>query len=298
MKILVTGSTGLIGSALVPAMVGQGDQVMRLTRGQSPPGIPAARWDPHSRVIEAASLEGVDAVVHLAGENIATGRWTPTKKARIRDSRVEGTRFLSQTLARLSRPPRVLVCASAVGFYGDRGEDRLTETSPPGTGFLAEVAQAWEAAARPAVDGGIRVVHLRFGMALSAAGGALAKMLLPFRLGVGGCLGDGRQYWSWITLEDVVGVIQHALATEALQGAVNAVAPQAVTNREFTKTLGRVLRRPTIFPVPASAARLLFGEMADELLLASTRAEPTRLMGTRYPYRFPDLEGALRHLLP
>jgi hypothetical protein len=235
--------------------------------------------------------------VHLAGDNIASGRWTAVKKASIRTSRVQGTTVLCEALAQLVNPPKVLLSASAIGYYGDRGETTLREESPPGTDFLAEVCQAWEAATAPAVQRGIRVVRLRFGIVLSPAGGALAKMLTPFRLGLGGVVGTGKQYMSWITLDDVLGVIHHALNTETLQGPVNAVAPQPVTNQEFTSTLGKVLRRPTRLPLPAFAARLLFGEMADALLLASTRVVPARLVTSRYTFRHPALEEALQHLL-
>lgn len=281
MRIAVTGSSGFIGSALVPALEAAGHSVIRAAR-------PGVGW---------SLPPGIEAVVHLAGENIAAGRWTPAQKARIRDSRVHGTHLVSETLARMPAPPRVLVCASAVGVYGHRGDEVLTEESRPGTGFLAEVGQAWEQAAEPARHAGIRVVSLRFGMVLSPRGGALAKMLPPFRLGLGGPIGSGRQYWSWVTLEDVVEVIRYALATEALRGPVNTVAPQSVTNREFARALGRALRRPAIIPMPAFAARLLLGEMADELLLASTRVQPARLQAAGYRFRDPELEPALRRLL-
>ena len=296
MHILITGSSGLIGSALVPFLATGGHQVTRLVRSQPRGQEMAMRWDPEAGILDAKSLEGVDAVVHLAGENIAE-RWSPEKKTRIHDSRVKGTRLLSDTLARLERSPKVLVCASAIGYYGDRGEEVLTEINPAGRGFLAEVCQAWEEAAEPARQKGIRVVSLRFGMVLSSAGGALAKMLPPFRLGLGGALGSGRQYVSWIAIDDAVGAIQHALTTETLQGPANTVAPQAVTNQEFTKVLGKVLGRPTVLPMPAFAARLMFGEMADELLLASARVEPAKLLSTGYAFRYPDLEAALRHVL-
>jgi len=296
MNILVTGSSGLIGSSLVPFLTAGGHRVTRLVRSQPKPGEMAIRWDPDAGALDAKSLEGVEAVVHLAGESIAE-RWTAEKKRRILDSRVKGTRLLSDTLARLETPPKVLVCASAIGYYGDRGEEMLTEDSAAGSGFLAEVCRDWEGAAEPARIKGIRVVHLRFGMVLSPAGGALAKMLPPFRLGLGGPLGHGRQYVSWIAIDDAVGAIQHAINVEALQGPVNAVAPSAVTNQQFTKTLGKVLGRPTLLPMPAFAARLMFGEMADELLLASARVHPTKLLSTGYVFRYPDLEAALRHLL-
>jgi len=296
MTILVTGASGLIGSALIPVLTREGHRIIRLVRAEPKPGEAAIRWDPEAGILETAGLAGLDAVVHLAGENIA-GRWTTGKKARIRDSRVKGTRLLSESLARLPEPPNVLVCASATGYYGDRGEEPLQEESAPGSGFLAEVCREWEAAADAAVQRGIRVVHLRFGLVLSPKGGALARMLLPFRLGVGGIVGSGSQYWSWIALDDAVHAVHHALFTDTLRGPVNAVAPHPVTNREFTKILGRVLGRPTPFPVPAFAARFLFGEMADALLLASARVEPAKLLASGYRFRYPELEGALHHLL-
>jgi uncharacterized protein (TIGR01777 family) len=296
MNILVTGASGLIGTALVSSLTSSGHEVTRLVRGQPKAGEKAAHWDPIAGSIDASALEGLDAVVHLAGENIAE-RWTAAKKAQIRDSRVKGTQLLCETLTRLSSPPKVLVSASAIGYYGDRGEETLTDDSPPGRGFLSEVCRAWEAATEPARQHGLRVVQLRQGVVVSAEGGALAKMLPPFRLGLGGMLGSGQQYMSWIALDDVVGVIQHALVTEALQGPTNAVAPRAVTNQEFTKTLGKVLGRPTAIPLPAFAARLMFGEMADELLLASARVQPTKLLASGYQFRYPELEAALQHVL-
>jgi len=297
MNTLVTGSSGLVGSGLVPSLSADGHRVLRLVRSAPGPGESSAQWDPDRGRLDPACLEGLDAVVHLAGENIASGRWSARKKARIRDSRAGGTRLLCEALSRLSRPPRVLVCASAIGYYGDRGEEILREDSPPGKGFLAEVCQAWESAAEPAARKGIRVVHLRFGAVLSPAGGALAKMLPPFRLGVGGRLGDGRQYLSWVSIDDAVGAIRHALATDSLRGPVNGVAPEPITNQEFTRTLGKVLSRPTLFPMPAFAARLAFGEMADALLLSSSRVEPARLVASAYRFRHPALEPALRDLL-
>jgi uncharacterized protein len=298
MSTLISGSTGLVGSALVPALQSSGHEVVRLVRSsstgtQSRTG--SVTWDPMSGQLNPASLEGIGAAVHLAGENIAARRWTATQKAMIRESRVVGTRLLAETLAKLTKAPRTLVCASAIGFYGDRSDQQLTEDSPPGTGFLADTCREWEAAAKPAVDRGIRVVHLRTGLVLAAQGGALAKMLPPFRLGIAGIIGSGRQYMSWIALDDLVAVISYALSNETLRGPVNAVAPNPVTNYEFTKTLGRVLRRPTLFPMPAFAARLAFGEMADGLLLASTRVEPKRLLDSGFRFRFPELEAALAH---
>jgi uncharacterized protein len=296
MHILVTGASGLIGSALVSALTSIGFEVTRLVRRQPQSGEKAAYWNPLTGSIDVSALDGVDAVVHLAGENIAQ-RWTPANKVNIRDSRVKGTQILCEALTRLASPPDVLVSASAIGYYGDRGEEVLTEESPPGRGFLAEVCRAWEAATEPARQTGLRVVQLRFGVVMSSAGGALAKILPPFRLGLGGTLGSGRQYMSWIALDDAVGAIQQAIVTDSLQGPTNAVAPQAVSNQEFTKTLGKVLGRPTVVPLPAFAARLMFGEMADELLLASARVQPVKLLASGYHFRYPELEGALRHLL-
>jgi uncharacterized protein (TIGR01777 family) len=286
-----------MGSALVPTLIAGGHAVTRLVRSTPRPGQAEIPWNPAARSIGTPALEGLDAVVHLAGDNIASGRWTAVKKASIRNSRVHGTTVLCEALAQLVKPPKVLLSASAIGYYGDRGETLLREESPPGRGFLAEVCQAWEAATAPAAQRGIRVVHLRFGMVLSPAGGSLAKMLTPFRLYLGGVIGTGKQYMSWIALDDVLGAFHHALHTEALQGPVNIVAPSAVTNREFTMTLGKVLRRPTRFPLPAFAARLMFGEMADALLLASTRVTPARLVASGYTFQYPELEEALQHLL-
>jgi uncharacterized protein (TIGR01777 family) len=300
MNILVTGSTGLIGSALVPFLTTGGHGVTRLTRskpGSKPKlGEAHAYWNPNARKIDISSLEGHDAVVHLAGENIA-GIWTKEKKNKIRKSRVNGTRFLSKSLAEIEKPPRVLVCASAIGYYGNRGDEILREESAPGTGFLAEVSREWEAAAEPAIQKGIRVVHLRFGIVLSPKGGALKTMLLPFRMGVGGRMGSGKQYWSWVAIDDAIGAIYHAIIKTEIQGPVNVVSPNPVTNREFTETLGRVLGRPTLLHVPEFAIRLLLGEMADEMLLASTRAKPEKLLATGYVFRYPELESALRYLL-
>jgi uncharacterized protein (TIGR01777 family) len=254
------------------------------------------RWDPARGALDVPALSGYDAVVHLAGEPIV-GRWTQEKKQRIRESRILGTRLLAEALAKLAKPPQVLVSASAIGYYGHRGEELLTERSAGGRDFLAEVCREWEAAAAPAAAKGIRVVQLRLGIVLSARGGALQAMLPPFRLGLGGVVGSGTQYWSWVALEDVVGAFLHALRTEALQGPANVVAPQPVTNREFTAALGKVLKRPTVFPLPARVARLLLGEMAEALLLSSTRVAPKRLQETGYVFRFPALDGALRHAL-
>jgi len=296
MRVLVSGASGLVGSALTAFLTTGGHTVLRLVRSKTADGISEIYWNP-SGVVDTSNLDGLDAVVHLAGENLAEGQWTDEKKQRIRESRVGGTRLLSETLACLPRPPKALVCASAVGYYGDRGDEALTEDSGPGSGFLAEVCREWELASEVASKNGIRVVNLRLGMVLTPAGGALAKMLPPFRFGLGGRLSSGNQYMSWISLEDVVGAIYHAVVTENLSGAVNGVAPHPVTNAEFTTTLGRVLRRPTVFSVPVSALRRTFGEMADALLLASTRAEPAALAASGYRFRHRELEIALRQTL-
>jgi uncharacterized protein (TIGR01777 family) len=252
------------------------------------------QWDP-SQPLSAGLVSGFDAVVHLAGESIV-GRWTETKKRRIRESRVLGTRNLAEALAKASRRPPVLLCASAVGYYGSRGDEVLREESGSGHDFLSEVCREWEGAAKPATDAGIRTLHTRFGLVLSRQGGALQKMLLPFRLGVGGRVGSGTQWWSWVDLQDVTGAMLHALKSN-LQGPVNFVAPNPVINLEFTNVLGSVLARPTIFPVPAFAARLAFGQMADELLLASQRVEPVKLRESGYQFKFLDLRSALEAIL-
>jgi len=299
MRIAVSGSTGLVGSEVVTVLAAGGHEVVRLVRRMPAPGETSAlRWDPVKREADAAGLEGFDAVIHLAGENVGSGRWTAARKAAIRDSRVNGTRLLCEALAGLARPPKTLVCASAIGIYGDRGEESLSEDRPAGAGFLAGVCREWEAAAAPAAEKRIRVVHLRIGMVLSPKGGALPRMLPLFRAGLGGVIGSGRQYISWIALDDLPTILLHALQHVILRGPVNAVAPRPVTNREFTEALGKVLSRPTPLPVPAFAIRLAVGrEMADALLLASARVIPRRLEETGYPYRYPELGEALRHLL-
>jgi uncharacterized protein (TIGR01777 family) len=298
MRVAITGSTGLVGSAVVPALAESGYEVVRLLRRPPAPGEMAIRWDPEKGAIDPGGLEGLDAVIHLAGENVGAGRWTPGRKVAIRDSRVNGTRLLCEALAGLARPPKTLVCASAVGYYGDRGEETLTEGSLPGTGYLAEVCREWEAASDPAARKGIRVVSLRIGMVLSPKGGALARMLPLFRAGLGGVIGDGRQYVAWVALDDLPRILLHALRCGDLFGPVNAVAPRPVTNREFTEALGKALSRPTLLPVPSFALRLAVGrEMADALLLASARVVPRRLEETGYPFRFPELGGALRQLV-
>ena len=296
MKVLISGSGGFIGSALVSRLAGEGHQVVRLVRAPRGGGLEIV-WDAMSGTPNPAAFDGIEGVVHLAGEPIAEGRWTPSKKARIRESRVIGTQRLCEALTKMPRPPKALICASAIGYYGDRGDETLTEESPSGTGFLAGLCREWEAATSLAAGCGIRVVHMRIGIVLSPKGGALKKMLLPFQLGLGGPLGHGRQMMSWISLEDTVGAIRHALLTDSLRGPANVTAPRPVTNREFSKTLGRVLSRPAIAPVPPFALRLMFGQLADEALLASARVLPAKLQATGYAFRYPNLEDALRHVL-
>lgn len=296
MKILVSGSTGLVGSALLPLLTTSGHSVTRLVRSKRSPHDDAIEWNPAQGALDRGALEGFDAVIHLAGERIV-GRWTPEKKEEIRESRVRGTRLLCETLAALERPPRTLLCASAAGIYGDRGDETLTEESPIGKGFLADVCRQWESATDPAERQGIRVVNMRFSMILSPSGGALAEMLTPFRLGVGGELGRGSQYMSWIALDDALHALQHTLMREELRGPVNFAAPHPLRNREFTRILASVINRPAFFTAPAFALRLLYGDMADEVLLASQRMIPDKLQHAGYQFLYPDLAGALRHLL-
>ncbi len=293
-KILVSGVSGPIGAALLPSLNSQGYKVTRLVRGVAS-GEDRIPWNP-GQPLDPKSVCGFDAVIHLAGEAVV-GRWTESKKARIRDSRVLGTRHLAEALAKATQSPSVLISASAVGYYGDRGEEVLREDSLPGSGFLAEVCREWEAAAKPAAAAGIRTVQIRIGLVLSQVGGALQKMLPPFRMGLGGNMGNGRQWWSWIDVQDIAGAIHYIMKTESLQGPVNFVAPRPVTNAEFTKTLAAVLSRPAIFPMPAFAARLAFGQMADELLLASQRVEPAKLLASGYKFKHPELTPALQDIL-
>jgi uncharacterized protein len=297
MKILISGSHGLVGKALVHSLTDDGHEVVRLVRGERSFGALEIEWDPNRSRIDAVHLEGFDAVIHLAGESIASGRWTDAKKRAIRESRVNGTALLSDTLARLARPPSVFLIASAIGYYGDRGDELLTETSPPGKDFLSSVCVEWEKAATPAVEKGIRTVFTRFGIILDAHGGALEKMLTPFRMGIGGRIGDGKQWMSWIALDDVVNGLKFVMEDASIRGPVNFVAPNPVTNAEFTKTLGRVISKPTIFPVPAFGARLAFGEMADALLLSSQRVKPGVLEDKAFRFKWPTLDAALRNIL-
>lgn len=296
MRVLISGSTGLIGRKLTADLSAAGDTVVRLVRRASG-SDDAISWNPETGEVDSSHLEGFDAVVHLAGESIANGRWTPAKKRRIRDSRVVGTRHLAEVLAKLSRPPQVFVGASAIGIYGNRGDEVLDESSPPGSGFLADVCQEWEDAARPLSAADIRLALVRTGVVLDGKGGALAQMKLPFLLGLGGRLGDGRQYMSWISLEDIVGAFRHAMTNREVTGPINGVAPAPVTNAEFTRALGKALHRPTLFPVPRIGARILLGEMSDALLFASQRVSPTRLLATGYRFRHADLASALSEAL-
>ncbi len=294
MNVLISGATGLIGSALLPELEAGGHTVTRLSRSQKEANT--IRWDPSAGTIDG-DLEGTETVVHLAGESIAQGRWNPQKKRRILESRVQGTRLLAESIAALPDPPKVMVSTSAVGYYGDRGDEVLTEESAPGTDFLAGVCREWEAAAEPARRAGIRVVHPRLGIVLSPEGGALGTTLPIFKFGGGGKIGSGNQWWSWVALDDVVGSTIHALTDESVEGPVNIGSPNPMTNAQYTKVLGKVLGRPTVLPLPAPAARIMLGEVADALLLASQRMEPARLESTGYTFRYPQLEGALRHLL-
>jgi uncharacterized protein len=293
-KVLVSGASGLIGSALLPPLQSSGYEVTHLVRGAAS-GKGDVAWDP-TRSLAPKSVSGFDAVIHLAGESIV-GRWTDAKKQRVRESRVQGTRNLAEALAAAPQAPRVFISASAIGYYGDRGEETLREESSSGSGFLPEVCREWEAAAEPATKAGIRTAQMRFGVVLSASGGALRKMLPPFRMGVGGNIGSGRQWMSWIDIDDVVGAIQQAMKRDTLHGPANVVGPNPVRNAEFTKTLASVLSRPAIFPMPAFAARLVFGQMADELLLASQRVEPAKLLSTGYVFQKPELRSALENIL-
>ncbi len=298
MRILVSGATGLIGSALLPPLKSNGAVVTQLARKGAPYAADGAQklsWDPMQELSPEA-ISGFDAVIHLAGESIV-GRWTDAKKRNIRDSRVRGTKNLAQALARAKQKPQVFISASAIGYYGDRGDELLSEQSTAGRGFLSEVCEEWEASAKPAIDAGIRTVLMRTGIVLSAQGGALGKMLTPFKLGAGGRIGSGRQWMSWIDIQDMVGAIHFMLQNVNSIGPVNMVAPNPVTNAEFTKTLAAVLSRPAIFPVPAFAVKLAFGEMGETALLGSQRVEPRVLMTCGYPFQFSELQASLEHIL-
>ena len=297
MDVLVSGSHGFVAGGLIPRLRGGGHRVLRLVRGD-PEGSDDVVWDPDEETIDAGRLEGVDAVVHLAGAGIGDRRWTPVRKELILRSRTHGTGLLARTLAALRRPPRVLVSGSAVGYYGDRGDELLTESSGPGDDFAAQVCQAWEAATAPAEDAGIRVVHIRTGIVLAAHGGVLGRLVLPFRLGLGGRIASGRQYTSWVALDDEVGAIVHALHTDALSGAVNVTAPEPVTNAELTAALGRAVRRPTVLPTPLLALKALYGaELVQSLLVAGQRASSAKLVASGYEFEHAQLDAALRAIL-
>jgi uncharacterized protein (TIGR01777 family) len=293
-RILVSGVSGPIGGGLLPSLKTRGYEVTRLVRGAAT-GDEQISWDPAKPIVPDL-VSGFDAVIHLAGESIV-GRWTKTKKMKIRDSRTAGTAALAEALARAKDKPQVFICSSAVGYYGDRGNEVLNEESKAGFGFLPDVCREWEAATQAAAKAGIRTVQMRTGVVLSPRGGALGKMLTPFKMGLGGKLGDGRQWMSWIDVQDMVGAIHHILNSDLLQGPVNMVAPKPVTNAEFTKTLASVLSRPAILPVPASAVKLLFGEMGETVLLGSQRVEPTQLVMSGYPFRFSSLRASLENIL-
>lgn len=301
MRILISGATGLVGSATAGALRGAGHTVDRLARPESPPrprseGRPI-QWNPASGELDRAAANGADAVIHLAGASIAGSRWNERFKQELRSSRVDATRNLVTNLLQLEQRPRVLISASAVGYYGNRGDETLTEESAPGDDFLAKLSQAWEKEAMRAADFGMRTVILRFGVVLAPHGGALERMLLPFQLGLGGRLGSGKQWMPWLTLPEAVSIIRFALENESLRGPMNATAPNPVTNAEFSKTLGKVLSRPVIFPVPAFALRLVAGEMADALLLSSARAIPWNLQERGYKFQHATLEEGLRVVL-
>lgn len=294
MKILITGATGLIGTALQKSLRAKGHELLLASR-RPPKDNSYVQWDVESGFAEPDRLEGIDAVVHLAGENISALRWTDEKKKAIRDSRVLGTRSIVDTISDLKQRPKVLIAASAIGFYGDRGDEELTETSKSGKNFLAEVSREWEAEARRAEDSGVRTVLLRTGIVLSKDGGALATMLTPFKFGLGGVIGDGKQWMSWVSLEDHIEAINFALENENIRGAVNSVSPHPVTNQEFTKVMGDVLYRPTFIPVPEFAVHLAFGEMGEALLLDSMKVMPKRLLDAGFKFKFPDLKKAIEN---
>ncbi|MCM2272677.1 MAG: TIGR01777 family oxidoreductase [candidate division Zixibacteria bacterium] len=297
MRILISGASGLIGSALLPALERDGHTLIALTRKRGSQMKNAIEWDPERRELDARQIEGVDAVIHLAGENIGGGRWTEARKELILNSRAVGTTLLCETIASLKHKPRVLVSASAIGYYGDRGSETLTEASSAGTGFLSEVCVAWEDATKAAVSSGVRVVTTRTGIVQTVNGGSLQRMLLPFKLGLGGKFGDGSQFWSWIAIDDVVGAIQFSLVNENLSGPVNLAAPYPVTNAEFTRTLASVLRRPAFAPMPRFLMKVILGEMADSLLFSSAKAVPAKLRQAGYQFHYTELEPALRTLL-
>jgi len=297
MKILISGASGLVGTSLTKLLEQEGHAVGRLVRPGGKLSAGDVCWDPVARTLDTGAIEGMDAFVHLSGASIAGGRWTPARKALLRSSRVDSTRMLVDALAGLRHKPRAFVCASATGYYGDRGDETLTESSGPGGDFLAQLARDWEAEATRAEHAHIRTVRLRFGIVLAAQGGALPRMLLPFKLGVGGCFGNGRQWMSWVALEDAVRAARLAIVSDTVSGPVNVVAPNPVRNAEFVRTLAGVLSRPAIFSAPALLLRLALGEMADPLLLASQRVHPEQLLARKFDFHFADLPTALKTML-
>jgi uncharacterized protein (TIGR01777 family) len=295
MKVAIAGASGLVGSALIPVLKSMGAQITRMVR--SKPKADELEWHPNQDELRPDSLAGFDTIINLAGENIAGGRWTDDQKRKIRESRINGTHLLSEAIAKLSPKPRVFICASATGIYGDRDDEVLDEQSESGGGFLAGVCREWEEATKPAIEAGIRVVNLRLGPILAREGGMLAKLLTPFKMGMGGKVGSGRQYISWIAIDDVIQAIKLAIEDASIHGPLNIVSPNPVTNEEFTKTLGHVLNRPTALAIPPFAARLAFGEMADEMLLASQKVIPKKLANAGFVFEYPELEPTLKHLL-
>ncbi len=296
MRVVLAGASGFLGSALIAHLRADGHEILRLVRRPAR-AADELQWDPATGSLDPAALTGAAAAVNLAGAGVGDKRWSESYKRVLRASRVDSTRTLSAALAALPSPPRVLLSASAIGYYGDRGDEVLREESASGSNFLAGVCREWEEAADPAREARIRVVHTRFGIVLSTKGGALAQTLPIFKLGGGGRIGSGRQWWSWVALDDVVGAITHALTTDSLEGPANVCSPEPLTNAAYTRVLGHVLGRPTVFPLPAPVARLVLGQVADELLLASARVESAKLQKTGYQFRYPELEGAFRHLL-
>lgn len=295
MKIYVTGASGLVGSKLCPMLKEAGHDVISLTRAE-PKGDAQKQWDPKAETMDPAVLQGCDVLVHLAGENIADGRWTKQQKQKIHDSRVDSTKLLANTISQMENKPQAFVVASAIGYYGDRGSEVLTEASPPGEGFLPEVCINWEQAADAARDAGVRTVHVRTGVVLAKEGGALKAMLTPFKLGMGGVVGSGEQYWSWISLDDIARLFQFAIENNEVSGPINGTAPNPATNREFTKALGKVLSRPTILPMPKFAAKLALGEMAEALILASAKVTPVKAEDLSFIFNHPELKQALESL--
>jgi uncharacterized protein (TIGR01777 family) len=297
LKIVISGSSGLIGSALVPFFTTGGHRVTRLVRRKPVPGKNESYWDPYKKIIDKDIINGADAVIHLSGDNIGQGLWTDKKKKLIIESRMVPTSLIAETCAGVKKPPGVFISASAMGYYGHRGDEILTEESGPGSGFVPEVCTGWEAAAAPAVEGGVRTLFLRLGVVLSPEGGALKRLLLPFSMGAGGRIGEGRQYMSWLTIDDVLGAVLHLISHKKISGPVNLVTPGPVTNREFTRILSRVLKRPAFFHLPGPLIKTIFGEMGREILLGSTRVNPGKLLNSGYEFRHPDLEEALRYIL-